>query len=686
MQYFTSSAEQLSAYEKLISVYLSEYIEQIVRNMAVSDTPYEKYKGLVVSLEEAENVFSHRSFVLSEEGKRRAADIYSDIEKLSRASAENGVVLPLDHICAGFGFGMLERFIIAFAAMPLINTDYEKTFGYINDNVKLTAPTLELALDIFAHGDYSAAPRLCDTMVKYLFEECPENPLRSQLKLRRYFSVLLSTDRFPANSGSTKLRSLKKAGYICYKQQYDEITGIMRSGRSMAVSVAGKAGSGRSHLLMQCAALTGNPVLFVDIKEYSALSDKEKDETDKDIICALIMRQCYFCVTNVPENSADTSLKRLCTNALRAASLIFLIGEQLSAPDLDMTVYDIKLPELSDEQRYNLWREQGFDVDFLWEIADKFRFTPKQIKQAASSVSERIRLGGEQNERLFDECCGRLTENCMGDKAQLIESKFTLDDLVLPEEEKQLLREACAHVKYRHVVYNKWNFGSRLAYGRGLTVLFAGPPGTGKTMAATIVARELGLPAYRVDISQVMSKYIGETEKSLGEIFDIAQQSNAILFFDETDALFGKRSEIKDSHDKYANVETSFLLQKLESFDGVVLMSTNLLQNIDSAFMRRISYVINFPFPDEGRRLELWKKMFPPEMPVDEGIDFEYLARQFELSGAVIKNTVMSAAFLAVEEDAPVNMSHILRAVRKQLSKQGRLLVKEDFGKYSMFL
>lgn len=686
MQYFTSSAEQLSAYEKLISVYLSEYIEQIVRNMAVSDTPYEKYKGLVVSLEEAENVFSHRSFVLSEEGKRRAADIYSDIEKLSRASAENGVVLPLDHICAGFGFGMLERFIIAFAAMPLINTDYEKTFGYINDNVKLTAPTLELALDIFAQGDYSAAPRLCDTMVKYLFEECPENPLRSQLKLRRYFSVLLSTDRFPANSGSTKLRSLKKAGYICYKQQYDEITGIMRSGRSMAVSVAGKEGSGRSHLLMQCAALTGNPVLFVDIKEYSALSDKEKDETDKDIICALIMRQCYFCVTNVPENSADTSLKRLCTNALRAASLIFLIGEQLSAPDLDMTVYDIKLPELSDEQRYNLWREQGFDVDFLWEIADKFRFTPKQIKQAASSVSERIRLGGEQNERLFDECCGRLTENCMGDKAQLIESKFTLDDLVLPEEEKQLLREACAHVKYRHVVYNKWNFGSRLAYGRGLTVLFAGPPGTGKTMAATIVARELGLPAYRVDISQVMSKYIGETEKSLGEIFDIAQQSNAILFFDETDALFGKRSEIKDSHDKYANVETSFLLQKLESFDGVVLMSTNLLQNIDSAFMRRISYVINFPFPDEGRRLELWKKMFPPEMPVDEGIDFEYLARQFELSGAVIKNTVMSAAFLAAEEDAPVNMSHILRAVRKQLSKQGRLLVKEDFGKYSMFL
>ncbi len=692
MQYFRSSAEQLKAYEKLISVYLAEYIEQVVKNMAVSDTPFEKYKGLVVSLEEAENVFSHNSFVLSQEGRQQAADIFSDIEELSRASAENSVMLPLDYICRSFGFGMLERFIIAFAAMPLINTDYEKTYGYLNDNVKLTAPTLELALDIFAGGDYSAAPRLCETLVKYLFEECAENPLKSRLKLRRYFSVLLSSDRFPEEDGCMRLGSLKKEGCVCYKQQYEEICGIMRSGRRLAVSVAGKHGSGRSHLLMQCAAVTGNPVLFVDLKEYSALSDSSdrdgrdsKDSADKDIVCMLIMRQCYFCVTNV-QSADDPALKRLCRGALRAASMIFLLGEQLCTPELDIPVYSVKLPELSTEERYQLWREQGFSEDFMWEIADKFRFTPKQIRQAASSAAEKIRLGGNPEEQLFDECCGRLTENCMGDKAQLIESRFTLDDLVLPENEKQLLREACAHVKYRHVVYNKWNFASRLAYGRGLTVLFAGPPGTGKTMAATIVARELGLPAYRVDISQVMSKYIGETEKSLGEIFDIARQSNAILFFDETDALFGKRSEIKDSHDKYANVETSFLLQKLESFDGVVLMSTNLLQNIDNAFMRRISYVINFPFPDEGRRLELWKKMFPPEMPADTGIDFEYLAGQFELSGAAIKNTVMSAAFLAAAEDSPVNMSHILRAVSKQLSKQGRLLLKEDFGKYSMFL
>ncbi|MGN0597955.1 MAG: ATP-binding protein, partial [Ruminiclostridium sp.] len=533
--------------------------------------------------------------------------------------------------------------------------------------------------------DYSSAPRLCEALVKYVFEENSENPLKSQLRLRKYFAVLLSSDRFFTDYSYMKLSALKNTGYICYEQQYREICGIMSSGRRLAVSLFGRKGSGRKHLLKQCAAVTGNPVLFVNCGEYAALSDDEKNSADKDIICVLMTRQCYFCVTDIPE-STDSVLKRLCRSALKAASMVFLIGETCCSPDLEIPEYSVKLPELSAEQRYSLWREQGFEQEFMWEIADKFRFTPKQIKQAASAVSEKLRLGEKAEESLFDLCCGRLTESCMGDKAQLIESKFTLDDLVLPENEKQLLREACAHVKYRHVVYDKWNFGSRLAYGKGLTLLFAGPPGTGKTMAATIIAGELGLPAYRVDISQVMSKYIGETEKSLGEIFDVAQQSNAILFFDETDALFGKRSEIKDSHDKYANVETSFLLQKLESFDGVVLMSTNLLQNIDSAFMRRISYVINFPFPDRDRRLELWKRMFPSEMPVDSGIDFDYLAGQFELSGAEIKNTVMSAAFLAASENAPVNMSHILKAVSKQLSKQGRLTVKEDFGKYSMFL
>ncbi len=691
MQYFRSSSEQLRAYEKLIAVYLSEYIDQVVRHKAVTDTPFEQYKGLVVSLEEAEDaVFSDRSFSLSPEGARRADELFSEIERLSACSAENGIMLPLDIICDSFGFDTLERFIIALAAMPLVNHDYEKTFGYLGDNVNLTAPTLKLALDLFSGGDYSSAPALCEVLVKYLFEECPDNPLKSRLCLRRFFSSLLFCGRFRTDYSYMELRSLSEPGYICFRQQYDEISGIMRAGRRIAVSVAGRPGSGRSRLLTQCAAESNNAVLIVDFREYSALPDDNGQDSrsaaDKDIICSLIMLQCYFCVTNAPENSGDPVLKRLCENALQVTALVFLCGGSPCLPDLEIPVYSIKLPELSTEERYQLWREQGFGEEFLWEIADKFRFTPKQIRQAAAAVREKLRLGAAPEERLFEDCCGGFTENRMGDKARLIESRFTFDDLVLPENELQLLREACDHVKYRHIVYNRWNFGSLLAYGRGLTVLFAGPPGTGKTMAATIVAGELGLPAYRVDISKVMSKYIGETEKSLGEIFDIAQQSNAILFFDETDALFGKRSEIKDSHDKYANVETSFLLQRLETFDGVVLMSTNLLQNIDSAFIRRISYIINFPFPDVKRRLELWRKMFPAEMPLDGGIDFEYLAGQFELSGAAIKNTAMSAAFLAAAENKAVNMSHILRAVSKQLSKQGRLLVKEDFGKYSMFL
>lgn len=687
LQMFSSSTEQLQMYEQLIDIYLSEYMEQVVSKMEVSDTPFEKYKGLVVSMEEAQYAISRPRFVLSENGKRSVSELYEVIEQRTALSKEAGVRLPLDNICENFGFGLLERFIIAFSAMPLINLSYEKTFGYINDNVKFSAPTLELALNIFAGGDLSLVPTLSSVLVKYFFEENKQNPLKSALRLRDYYAYLLSGMGYYSNYDFMTMTSMNEMGFLCYPKQYDEICGIISSDISITVLVEGDEGCGRRHLIKQAALVTRNPVLMVDLQAYC--KEEEKDSADIDIVNQLIMRQCYICIYGVTDESDMKQLRHLCDIAGKVARLLFVCADKGTdaASQLERNVYSIQLGELSHDERFGLWKTFGFgNDDILHEISGKYRFRPAQIVTAANAVKDRLQLSARKEEiSLFDECCARLTENCMGDKAQRIESKFTLDDLVLPDEEKSQIREACAHIKYRHLVYDKWNFESRLSYGKGLTVLFAGPPGTGKTMAATIMARELGLPAYRVDISRVMSKYIGETEKSLGEIFDIAQQSNAILFFDETDALFGKRSEIKDSHDKYANVETSFLLQRLESFDGVVLMSTNLLQNIDDAFMRRISYIVNFPFPDASRRLELWKKMFPPEMPVDGELDLEYLASQFELSGALIKNTVMSAAFLAADEGEAVNMRHILRAVRKQLSKQGRVLLREDLGKYSMF-
>ena len=217
-------------------------------------------------------------------------------------------------------------------------------------------------------------------------------------------------------------------------------------------------------------------------------------------------------------------------------------------------------------------------------------------------------------------------------------------------------------------------------------MLFAGPPRTGKTMAAQVVANELGLDIYKIYLSQIVSKYIGETEKNLNDLFNEAKKSNVILFFDETDALFGKRTEVKSSHDKNANIETSYLLQKMEEYDGITIMTTNYLENIDKAFFRRISYVIHFAFPNKDSRKKIWKNMYPKEMPLSKNIDFNYLARQFEISGGSIKNIALTSAFMAARDEKPLEMKHIILAVKYELGKQGKTLIKDDFSEYSYLL
>lgn len=679
---YKSSVEQLNAYSEIIRVYLYEYYEQVITRKPVSDTPFEKYKGLVVSMEESQNVFEDIPFRLSELGEKTTAALYSEIEKNTLSALENGVFLPLEKICGAFGFGMLERFIIVLSAMPLINSDYEKTFGYCGDNVNCRCPTLELALKLFAGGDISAAAGLVSPLLKYVFEPSDESLIKTPLKLRRYFACLLATGSFPADRGFMEIRTAKEKGIVCYEEAFSEICGLMRGRERFIVCLEGEEGSGRKRLLTQCARELDNSVLFIDFQGYCRESDEKSAQLD--IICELLMRQCYVCVTGVIADKADMPrLRELISCIARAAGQIYVCAgssSDIACADA-LPLYPVKLGELSGEKRSELWRALGAGGELSQIAANKYKFTPKQISLAAAYAKSKGFTEGH-----IDEGCRMLTDKRLCGKAERIESCFTLDDLIIPEAEKRQITEACGHIKYRHIVLDRWNFGSKLAYGKSLVMMFEGPPGTGKTMAATIVARELGMPAYRVDISKVMSKYIGETEKSLGEIFDAAERTGAVLFFDETDALFGKRSEIKDSHDKYANVETSFLLQRLESFDGVVLMSTNLIRNIDEAFMRRISYVVHFPFPDAEQRLLLWKSMFPEEMPRDAGIDFDYLARQFEMSGGLIKNTVMSAAFLAADENCAVNMSHLLRAIKKQLAKQGRVLLSGDFGKYSMFV
>lgn len=655
---YKSSMEQLNAFAGIIRLYLSEYLDRQSKSAA---------------------------FTLSENGRETADRLYGEITEQTSLSEQNGVFLPLEYVCRAFGLGQTERLVIALAVLPFTDE---------GDGGLDVKPDLKLALRLFGNNEFSAGKCLASPLFKYILEPYNEKTPDAPLRLRRYFSVLLITGEFACDYSYMSLRSVEDKGVVCYRKQYDEILSIMRHDMNVLVCLEGKKGSGRKRLLAQCAREFSLPVLFISFKEYAALSTPYDTGTaEHDIACELIMWRCFACVTDIPDDFDKGRLSELFKLLQKTSSQFYVIAEDgiasKIAEESELAVYPVKIGELSLEKRAELWLSTGLvSENGALFAASRYSFTPKQTANAAAYMELKLQMLGKQHadETLIAESCRALCEKSLVGKAELIESNFSMDDLILPKEEKRLLMEACAHIRHRATVFDKWNFGSRLDYGKGLSMLFEGPPGTGKTMAAAVIARELGMPIYKADISKIVSKYIGETEKSLSEIFEQAHRTSSALFFDETDALFGKRSEIKDSHDRYANIETSFLLQRLEGFDGVVIMATNLAGNIDEAFMRRINYVVHFPFPNAEQRLKLWKSMFPAEMPKDGGIDFDYLADNFELSGGIIKNIVMSAAFMAAEDDLPVSMTHLLRALKIQLSKQGRIVLKEDFGKYSAFM
>jgi SpoVK/Ycf46/Vps4 family AAA+-type ATPase len=262
--------------------------------------------------------------------------------------------------------------------------------------------------------------------------------------------------------------------------------------------------------------------------------------------------------------------------------------------------------------------------------------------------------------------------------AQRIRPAATWEDLVLPELQRQILAQVAVHVRQRATVYEDWGFAARSSRGLGISALFSGPSGTGKTMAAEVLANELGLDLFRIDLSSVVSKYIGETEKNLRKVFDAAEEGGAILLFDEADALFGKRSEVKDSHDRHANIEVGYLLQRMEAYRGLAILTTNLKDSLDPAFLRRLRFVVQFPFPDAAQREEIWRRVFPRETPV-ESLEPKLLAR-LGVAGGNIRNIALNAAFVAADEGGPVRMAHLLRAARGEYTKIEKPLTTAEIG------
>ncbi|MEM9540314.1 MAG: AAA family ATPase [Cyanobacteria bacterium P01_E01_bin.42] len=332
---------------------------------------------------------------------------------------------------------------------------------------------------------------------------------------------------------------------------------------------------------------------------------------------------------------------------------------------------------LSHAERQHLWEshlgETAAELDgHLDPLIAQFNLNPRTIQAASASIqSERDNIP----ERLWT-FCRQQARPRLEHLAQRIETTATWDDLVLPTKETAILRDLATQVKQRTTVYERWGFARKSNRGLGISVLFAGASGTGKTMAAEVLAREFNLDLYRIDLSAVTSKYIGETEKNLAQIFDAAEMGGAVLLFDEADALFGKRTQVKDSRDRHANIEVSYLLQRMEAYQGLAILTTNLRDALDQAFLRRLRFIVNFPFPKANARSEIWQQIFPEQTPT-QSLNFRRLG-QLDVAGGNIRAIALNAAFIAAEAKEPVTMRHILQATRSEYLKIGRSLTSVE--------
>ncbi len=375
-------------------------------------------------------------------------------------------------------------------------------------------------------------------------------------------------------------------------------------------------------------------------------------------------------------NGGDAIQGRLARFSVRTGGLVFVDSREGTASWLD-GAFSVQVDRPTPSEQRSLWQtalgEQAQEIPDL--LSGQFNLNQEDI--AAIVIQAQLTDAPAQlKDRLWQQCLLK-TRPGMDHLAEKLDAKATWDDIVLPDQDIGLLRQVAAQVQVRTRVYDDWGFRARMNRGLGISALFAGDSGTGKTMAAEVLANALDLDLYRIDLSAVVSKYIGETEKNLRQVFDAAENGGAILFFDEADAIFGKRSEVKDSHDRYANIEINYLLQRMEAYRGLAILATNMKSALDSAFMRRLRFIVNFPFPGVAERKRMWERVFPSETRTEQ-LDHDRLAR-FNLTGGSIHNIALGAAFLAAQNDSAVTMPLLFEAARTEFRKLDRPINEADF-------
>ncbi len=655
--------------------------------------------GLVVTREEFEHNLTKAAqrglpAELSPEEREQVALSHAAVKlRLEKTEAS----LPLLLLFRRFSLDEFEQSCVLLAYVTEIDLKYSKLFAYLQDDMTRKAPGISLACELFLpEGAELAAciSRFRGGGFVRLFSR--QELDKGQLVLRREVveflanGVLRDSDSFSFFDGGGReaLEPLSIQQDVARRLD----AAYAYPGRC-CIRISGPQGGGKRFQVRHLMARQRQKCVFSDLEgeDWRARAESAAlaaDLTDASLCLYHLDRKDESGQTVPPPQAMLEELERL---ELRREKRFFL--SQLSSPmRLRTLTVELELPQADESERLALFEAALRDVRLTGctreELAAKFRFSPRQIRVACEQAVGLARLdrAGEVSGELIHRCCYRQSVHKLGELASQVRPGYTWDDVVLPSSQKDLMRRACGHIRYRHRVSARWGFGGKVGYGWGLSILFAGSPGTGKTMCAQVIAHELNMELYKINLSQIVSKYIGETEKNLRALFTEAKNASCILFFDECDALFGKRSEVKDSHDRNANVEVAYLLQQIEEYDGVCILATNLVGNIDAAFMRRITYVVHFPFPEPPAREAIYRGMIPADAPVSEDIDWQFLAEKFELSGGHIKNIVLSAAFMAAAEGAPISMRHLLRAAVTELKKNEIVVVREQLREYADLL
>ena len=655
---------------------------------------------------------------LREALQTRLDRLAADVAKHTAESLRRGGSLRLVELARLFGLTAFDVDVILTCLAPELDRGYERLYAYLHDDVTRRQPTVELVLNLLcADLETKMAARARFTPVAPLFRyhlvqlgEEPDQRCASLLSRSLRLDPRVARFLLDDNAVDDRLQPYARVtGHAAsldelvlpeaFRQQLSQLVEHARTdGADLILYCQGPYGVGKQSAAMACCQALGGALLVVDGKRLAA-SNLEEFATLARLIDrearlqgALLFWEDFDALL---ADEKDANLATLLPILEAHPGPTFLSGAAIWEP-VDalrrVTFVRLAFPQPGCQERLRLWRAAlaedaaaALDPTLdLAALANRFRLSGGQIRDAAATARNlahaRDPTAPQVTQADLHAACRLHSNRKLAELAQKITPHYTWDDIVLPDDQMAQLQEIYHQVQYHAVVYDAWGFDRKLAMGKGLGILFAGPPGTGKTMAADVLAGALGLDLYKIDLSTVVSKYIGETEKNLARIFDEATTSNAILFFDEADALFGKRTQVRDAHDRYANVEISYLLQKMEEYDGVVVLATNLRKNLDEAFVRRLHVTVEFPMPDVADRRRIWAQIWPAATPRDPDLDLEFLARQIEVAGGSIRNIALASAFLAAADGGVVTMAHLLRATHREYQKMGKVLTATDLG------